>query len=99
MSVTKRNSVSPPANISRGKFGAIVREQFRRGIRRWQRSRAISQLSWLDDRQLEDIGVSRNNIPWVVEGLFCHDELSAKPLPVDRGHDVVIIDELDPRRA
>lgn len=41
-----------------------------RGFGRWQRRRAMDQLEALDDRQLWDIGLSRNDIPGAVEGLF-----------------------------
>lgn len=56
-----------------------VAQLFLRAIRRWQRSRAINELSLLDDRQLNDIGISRNDIPRVVKGLFGPEELRAKP--------------------
>ncbi|MDW9973043.1 DUF1127 domain-containing protein [Sinorhizobium meliloti] len=42
----------------------------RRAVQRWQRSRAVAALQQLDDRLLEDIGVTRNDIPRIVEGLF-----------------------------
>lgn len=35
-----------------------------------QRARAIRTLRNLDDRQLEDIGISRNDIPMIVEGII-----------------------------
>ncbi|MDG4892616.1 DUF1127 domain-containing protein [Mesorhizobium sp. WSM4976] len=41
-----------------------------RGLGRWQRRKAMDQLQALDDRQLRDIGLSRNDIPRAVEGLF-----------------------------
>ncbi|MEO5322909.1 DUF1127 domain-containing protein [Mesorhizobium sp. CC13] len=41
-----------------------------RGFGRWQRQRAMDQLQALDDRELWDIGLSRNDIPRAVEGLF-----------------------------
>jgi uncharacterized protein YjiS (DUF1127 family) len=37
---------------------------------RWQRRKAMDQLQALDDRELWDIGLSRNDIPRAVEGLF-----------------------------
>jgi uncharacterized protein YjiS (DUF1127 family) len=43
------------------------------GLQRWQRHKAISQFQNLDDRQLADIGISRNDIPRVVDGLFSHN--------------------------
>lgn len=47
-----------------------VAQLFLRAVQRWQRSRAIAALQRLNDRQLEDIGITRNDIPRVVEGLF-----------------------------
>lgn len=72
-----------------------------RAIRRWQRNRAITELSRLDDRQLEDIGIARNEIPRVVEGLISLDEADAKSAQsVDyRGETPVIIAESYPRAA
>jgi uncharacterized protein YjiS (DUF1127 family) len=43
---------------------------FLRGFQRWQRSRAVRALQQLDDRQLDDIGIARNEIPRVVEGIL-----------------------------
>ena len=40
-----------------------VAQLFLRAVRRWQSNRAINELSRLDDRQLEDIGISRNRYP------------------------------------
>lgn len=47
-----------------------VAQLFLRAMQRWRRSRAIAALHRLDDRQLEDIGITRNDIPRVAEGLF-----------------------------
>lgn len=41
-----------------------------RGFKRWQRQKAMDQLHALDDRELWDLGLSRNDIPRAVEGLF-----------------------------
>jgi uncharacterized protein YjiS (DUF1127 family) len=41
-----------------------------RAMQRWQRGRATAELHRLDDRQLDDIGITRNDIPRVVDGLF-----------------------------
>lgn len=49
-------------------------QRLRRAIRRWQTNRAIKALSRLDERLLEDIGISRNDIPRVVAGLFPPEE-------------------------
>jgi len=54
---------------ARGPFKNLGR-LLRLGFQRWQRQRAIAQLQRLSDWQLEDIGISRNDIPRVVDGLF-----------------------------
>jgi uncharacterized protein YjiS (DUF1127 family) len=41
-----------------------------RGFRRWQQQKAMDQFQALDDRELWDIGLSRNEIPRAVERLF-----------------------------
>jgi uncharacterized protein YjiS (DUF1127 family) len=41
-----------------------------RALQRWQRRRAGAALHSLDDRLLEDIGITRNDIPRIVERLF-----------------------------
>ncbi|MBS3652342.1 DUF1127 domain-containing protein [Pseudaminobacter sp. 19-2017] len=41
-----------------------------RAFQRWQQRKAIAHLEALDDRQLEDIGISRNDISRHVEDLF-----------------------------
>ncbi|MEX4010341.1 DUF1127 domain-containing protein [Neoaquamicrobium sediminum] len=38
-----------------------------RGLRRWQRQRAMDELQAMDDRDLWDIGLTRNDIPRAVE--------------------------------
>ena len=78
-----------------------VAQLFLRAIRRWQRNRAINELSRLDNRQLEDIGISRNDIPRVVEGLFTADEADSKPEPkVDySGEAAVVVAHSYPRAA
>lgn len=43
---------------------------FVRGLHRWQRQRAVDQLQAMDDGELWDIGLTRNDIPRAVEGLF-----------------------------
>jgi uncharacterized protein YjiS (DUF1127 family) len=47
-------------------------------VMRWQRRRMIEALQRLDDRILRDIGVTRGEIRYVVEG-FSRDELRMKP--------------------
>jgi uncharacterized protein YjiS (DUF1127 family) len=41
-----------------------------RALQRRQRRRAAAALHNLDDRLLEDIGITRNDIPRIVERLF-----------------------------
>ena len=41
-----------------------------RALQRRQRRRAAAALHNLDDRLLEDIGITRNDIPGIVERLF-----------------------------
>ena len=48
------------------------------GIERWQRNRARTALERLDDRQLAEIGLARNDIPWAVEGLFLSENRSIR---------------------
>lgn len=80
---------------------SAVARLFLRAARNWQRNRAINELSRLDNWQLEDIGISRNDIPRVVEGLFSADEADAKPAPkVDyRGDAAMIVAHSCPQAA
>lgn len=70
---------SRPSRMARGN----VSQLFRRAVRLWQRNRAINELLRLDDRLLDDIGISRNDIPRVVEGLFSAGEAYARPATKD----------------
>ncbi|ARP65567.1 MULTISPECIES: DUF1127 domain-containing protein [unclassified Mesorhizobium] len=100
MSKIDRTYPSASERGSERKSRTTVRQLFLRAIRQWQRSRAINELSRLDNRQLEDIGISRNHIPRVVEGLFSPE--GAKPLPMADylGESPVIVAEsYIPRRA
>ncbi|MBX3532476.1 MAG: DUF1127 domain-containing protein [Rhizobiaceae bacterium] len=74
-------AAAPASEIAIRKPRITVAQLVLRAVRRWQRSRAINELSLLDDRQLEDIGVSRNDIPRVVDGLFGPDEIRSKARP------------------
>lgn len=58
-----------PASGPRPGFRATVAGLVSRAVERWHRSQAAAALHRLDDRQLEDIGISRNDIPHVVAGL------------------------------
>lgn len=55
------------------------------GLRRWQRQKAIAQLRQLDDRQLADIGISRNDIPLVVDGMISSPYGRKTPAEPPRG--------------
>ncbi|MDX0190458.1 DUF1127 domain-containing protein [Sinorhizobium meliloti] len=48
----------------------IIARLLQHAILNWQRNRAAVALQQLDDRLLEDIGIIRNDIPRIVEGLF-----------------------------
>jgi uncharacterized protein YjiS (DUF1127 family) len=57
------------ASSRRTGFRATVTDIISRVAQRWHRGQAAAALHRLDDRQLEDIGISRNDIPRVVAGL------------------------------
>ena len=54
------------------------------GLKRWQRHKAIADLERLDDRVLRDIGISRNDIPRVVDGMLPEREVSPWSRPTRR---------------
>jgi len=81
MSAIERNSASTPAHTSERKPRITVAQLFLRAVHRWQRNRSINALSRLDDWQLEDIGISRNDIPRVVEGLIVPEDPQPKSMP------------------
>ena len=101
MSTIDHTYPSAPARVSERKPRITVAQLFLRAVRRWQRNRAFNELSRLDNRQLEDIGISRNDIPRVVEGLFSPEEAEAKPRPQGGlpGGEPVIVAESYPRAA
>ena len=63
-------SVTNPASGLRPGFRATVAGLVSRAVERWHRGQAAAALRRLDDRQLEDIGITRNDIPRVVAGLL-----------------------------
>lgn len=48
-------------------------------LKEWQRQKAIAELRRLDDRMLNDIGICRNDIPQIVDGLFAEPSKAAGP--------------------
>jgi uncharacterized protein YjiS (DUF1127 family) len=101
MSAIEHVSASTMPNAGRRTPRITVAQLFLRAVRSWQRNRAINELSRLDNRQLEDIGISRNDIPRVVEGLITPEEADAKPAPrvVYLGEEAVLAAESYPRAA
>ena len=65
-----------------------VAQLFLRAVRRWQTKRAIAELNRLDDKQLEDAGISRKDIPRVVAGILRREEAPPSeraPAPMAEG--------------
>lgn len=79
----QQNDKTPGARAGRslGFFGRHILL----GLRRWQRQKAIAQLRQLDDRQLADIGISRNDIPLVVDGMISSPYGRKTPAEPPRG--------------
>lgn len=77
-------SIHHQSEATRQRFGisrprVTVAQLILRAVQRWQRNRAMATLERLDDRTLSDIGISRNEIPRAVEGLFRPKPHSAAP--------------------
>ncbi len=70
-----------------------------RAGRRWQRSRAINELAMLDDRQLADIGITRNDIPRVVDGLLGSEKIQNSRPPRSAAPENAIIAAASYKRA
>jgi uncharacterized protein YjiS (DUF1127 family) len=64
-----RKSGNPRASDLRPGLRATVAGLVSRALKRWHRAQAAAALHRLDDRQLEDIGVTRNDIARIVAGL------------------------------
>ena len=62
-----------PASRLKAGFRWTVAGLVSRAVRRWHRRKAAAVLHRLDDSQLEDIGISRNDIPRVVASLVTSD--------------------------
>jgi uncharacterized protein YjiS (DUF1127 family) len=70
MTHLNRSGTHPASGLRPGTgIGATVAGLVSRAMKRWHRGRAAAALYRLDDRQLEDIGIARNDIPHVVAGL------------------------------
>ena len=95
MSATISMSPSKRAQYSQKRPRLTVAQLFLRAARRWQRNRAFNALSQLSDRQLEDIGVSRNDIPRVVEGMFVNEDKDPAPVNEELVQDVRQVDVID----
>jgi uncharacterized protein YjiS (DUF1127 family) len=76
MSVDKNSCELPQPKSAHGPLDPIVTRLVKRALRRWRRSRAINELRQLDQRMLEDIGISYNDIPLVVDRLFDQEEVN-----------------------
>lgn len=63
-----KQSGTRPVSGPRSGFRARLAGLFSRAMERWHRSQAAAALHRFDDSQLEDIGISRYDIPHV-EGL------------------------------
>ena len=98
MSATEPTLASEQSRTTRRNLWKTALEVFLRAGRRWRLNRAAAELSRLDDRQLEDIGISRNDIPKVVEGLFNAREAQALPL-ADKTEERPVAAEAYPRAA
>jgi uncharacterized protein YjiS (DUF1127 family) len=74
-------SPKPPTDgqRSRGKRRGMLRLWLRNVVRNWQRRRMIAALRAMDDNLLHSIGISRNEIPRVVDG-FDDRELGMRPV-------------------
>ncbi|WP_099868226.1 DUF1127 domain-containing protein [Pararhizobium haloflavum] len=79
----------PETLSSRNPEGKRSRTSYRRvliaAIRSWRQKKAIAIIQSLDDRQLDDIGIKRVEIPWAVAELF-HSKSERRPGHVN-GHD------------
>lgn len=92
MSATISMSASTQAQQS-GKSPRLTFAQlFLRAARRWQRNRAYNALSQLSDRQLEDIGISRDDIPRLVKGMFVNEHADTGPRQEQPAGDVGQVD-------
>ena len=62
-----------------GRRRGMLRRWARNIVRNWQRRRMIAALRAMDDNLLHSIGISRNEIPRVVDGL-ADRELGMRPV-------------------
>ncbi|WP_146298862.1 DUF1127 domain-containing protein [Nitratireductor mangrovi] len=66
----------------RGRRPGVVRRLVQTVVRNWQRRRMIAALRAMDDNLLYDIGISRNDIPRVVDS-FSDRELGMRPVSLE----------------
>ena len=71
-----------------GKFAASMKRLIRVTVTRWQKRRTVRALDRLNDWMLRDIGVTRGEIPRVVDEIFVDDfrpaSLLASGIPATR---------------
>lgn len=95
MSATITMSASKQAQYSQERPCLTVAQLFLSAARRWQRNRAYNALSQLSDRQLEDIGVSRNDIPRLVKDMFVNGHENPSSRDEEFVQDVRQVDIVD----
>lgn len=62
MSIQKNSSTTARHGASHRKPRVTIAQLFLRAVQRWQRRRVAAELHRLDDMQLSDIGIARNDI-------------------------------------
>lgn len=78
-------------------FGSVGRHILV-GLQRWRRESAIAELRRLDDRMLNDIGICRNDIPRVVDGLFARpSKVATSAIQLLRGFEKNLLNYGKPR--
>ena len=72
---------------NRGRRHGMLGRWARNIVRNWQRRRMIAALRAMDDNLLHSIGISRNDIPRVVDG-FDDRELGMRPVAPEVEHQI-----------
>ncbi|MFC3725651.1 DUF1127 domain-containing protein [Neoaquamicrobium sediminum] len=70
---------------NRGRRHGMLGRWARNIVRNWQRHRMIAALRAMDDNLLHNIGISRNDIPRIVDG-FDDRELRMRPVAPELEH-------------